>query len=273
MVIVLATAFAAFWAGAPAGAVEGLVRVTGSSGLDSVDSKQALADCPPGDRVLGGGGYISGGTGVVHFTRLQALGSTDQFIAVAEERGNYVGDWRVYAYAICGPAPAGLEYSVVGRSSIDSETVKSAYLDCPDDKVAISYGARVVNGGGEVFLTAFGPAAGGNDARAIASEDENLFAGDWSVWTHAVCADEMPGQELVWADALPSDSIPDTITLACPAGKQVHGLGGYIGGGFGEVFHRAAYPSSTLGSVAAIVVEDANGTGNDYWDRVYAVCA
>ena len=93
-------------AATPASAVPGLTFVTAASPLDSVSSKEALATCPSGTRVLGGGGYVQGGGRQVHLIRLQALGNSDRFAAGAEENGAYAGSWRVYAYGICARPPA-----------------------------------------------------------------------------------------------------------------------------------------------------------------------
>jgi hypothetical protein len=82
----------------------------GQSPYDSVATKSATATCPEGKRILGGGGYITGGGRRVQFTRLQPNGSSDTYVATATEIGAYAGNWRVSAYGICGEAPAGLEY-------------------------------------------------------------------------------------------------------------------------------------------------------------------
>jgi hypothetical protein len=71
----------------PAIAVPGLTLVTAASGYDSTSSKEVLARCPSGTRILGGGGFIEGGDRQVHLVRLQALGSSDRFAAGAQENG------------------------------------------------------------------------------------------------------------------------------------------------------------------------------------------
>lgn len=71
--ILAATVAAALIPAAPAAAVPGLQLVTAASVADSSKSKEALAICPTGKAVLGGGGFISGGGRQVHFHRLQAL--------------------------------------------------------------------------------------------------------------------------------------------------------------------------------------------------------
>lgn len=119
----------------------------------------------------------------------------------------------------------------------------------------------------------FGPAAGANDARASATEVEGGFAGVWRLYAHAVCADPLPGQELVWASDVPADSDPDAISVGCPGGKRIHGLGSTIVPSFGEVHHQGVAPNAALTSAVAEAVEDGNGAAHDWWTRVYAICA
>lgn len=257
---------------APATAVPGLVRVIAVSAFDSSPVKEALAQCPAGTRVLGGGGFIAGGGGNVHLFRLQALGSSDRFAAAAAETGVYAGNWRVTSYAICGQQPAGLVY-VSNQTVSDSDGHKSTSIDCPAGRTAISYGARVSGDNGNVVIRSMGPTPGLSGTQSSADEVEGGFAGNWSLWAHAVCANPLPGQQVVWADAVPADSNNDTIAVNCPAGKRAHGVGSVIVPSFGEVFHQGIVPNAALTAVTAWAVEDTNGAAHNWWTRVYAVCA
>ncbi|GIH04366.1 hypothetical protein Rhe02_24330 [Rhizocola hellebori] len=256
---------------APATAVPNLTRTSATSVADSTQTKEALAQCPAGTRVLGGGGTINGGGGNVHFIRLQALGSTDRFAAAAMEDGNYPGSWSVTAWAICGQQPAGLTYvSFVSPDNPDEH--KDAAVECPDGTVAISHGVRVVGSTGHVVIGGFGPLAP-TGTKANATEDQHGEPADWDLWAHAVCASSLPGQQLVWADDIPADSNPDIVTVNCPTGKRVHGLGSTINQSFGEVFHVALVPNAALTAVTATAIEDSSGAAFNWWTRVYAICA
>jgi len=271
-VLALGAGLASTTLAGPAVAVPGLVRAAAVGAGDSASTKETIATCPVGTRVLGGGGAIQGGDSHVRLTRLQALGSTDQFAVGAAEDGAYAGSWLLFAYAICGQAPAGLQY-VSFHSPSDSDGHKTGSVECPAGTTAISYGGRTTGGGGHVVLTAIGPTGGLTGTKVIADEDEDGLATDWSMWAYAVCANPLPGQQLVYADALPADSVPDTVTVACPSAKRVHGLGSTITSGFGEVHHHELTPNATLTSVTVIAVEDASGAGQNWWTRGYAVCA
>lgn len=258
---------------APAAAVPGLTLVTAVSPLDSASSKEALAQCPSGTRVLGGGGYIEGGDRQVHFIRLQALGSSDRFAAGAAENGAYPANWRVYAYGICGRAPAGLEY-VSFQSPRNSHAYKQVYANCSPGKRVVSAGARVYGGNGDVVLQRFTP---GQDLVEVeAREDEDGYNGAWMVWAHAVCADPLPGWELV-VSTTPSNSNDKVNNVLCPAGKRLHGMGSAVNGtsapDAGQAIHTAVIPSAPLTGATTIVLEDVTGIESNWFTSLVAVCA
>lgn len=258
-------------AAAPASAVPNLVLVSAQSAYDSAGEKSATAACPTGTRVLGGGAYIYGGNRHVHLTRLQALGSSDTYVASATEGPGYSGNWRVYAYGICGQAPAGLEY-VSYHSFNNSDGYKSATATCPAGKKLISVGARTHGGGGQVVIDDIMPSNTLNWVQVTTYEDESGYAGNWSMWAYGVCANPLPGLEFRTATG-PVDSTDDVVGVACSPGKKVHGVGGSINGGLGEVRYAGLYPAGGLGSATAIALEEPNGQSTTWYTRVYAICA
>jgi hypothetical protein len=260
-------------AAAPASAVPGLTLVTATSPWDSTGSKESLASCPRGTRILGGGGYVQGGGRQVHLTRLQALGSSDRFAAGAQENGAYAGSWRVYAYGICGRAPAGLEY-VSFQSPRDSDAHKQVRATCSAGRRVVSAGARIYGGAGDAVLLRFQP--GQDQVEVEAVEDENGYGGDWMVWAHGVCADPLPGWQLV-SGATPADSSDKVNSVTCPAGKRLHGFGSAMNGespaDWGEAIHTGAYPDAGLTAATTVVVEDVTGIANAWFTSTVAICA
>ena len=83
-------------------------RVEATSELDSTSSKDALAECPPGKRALGGGAEIFGGQGP-GFPNTQTQVaireivpfSTAVSVLATEVGGGTSSDWSVTAYAVC----------------------------------------------------------------------------------------------------------------------------------------------------------------------------
>jgi hypothetical protein len=82
--------------------IAGLVRVEAQSAVDSDGSKNAVAKCPAGKKIVGGGGGLVSGTNrpltVVASAPLEML---DGWAAGAAELEAYPGNWGVVAYALC----------------------------------------------------------------------------------------------------------------------------------------------------------------------------
>ncbi|HET8659099.1 MAG TPA: hypothetical protein VFM55_08895 [Micromonosporaceae bacterium] len=270
--LALAAAGAGLAAAAPAAAVPGLGFHVAHSGFDSVAEKSATATCPAGTRVLGGGASITGADSHVHLTRLQPSGSFDTYVAVAVERAPYAGSWRVSAYAVCGDEPAGLEY-VSFHTATDSDGYKTATATCPGTKKLVGLGARTLGGDGQVVLDDIMPSGTLGWVTVTAYEVQGGFAGDWSMWAYGVCADPLPGLELRTASGTPIDSTDEIVSVGCPAGKQVHGVGGMLSGGLGQVSFDGVYPLADLDSAAVVALEDPDGYANNWYSRVYAICA
>jgi hypothetical protein len=80
----------------------GLQLAHGVSGLDSADSKNALATCQGGRRVVGAAAEITGGVGQVVLDDLTPNAALTTVTATGfEDQDGTAEDWRVHAYAIC----------------------------------------------------------------------------------------------------------------------------------------------------------------------------
>jgi hypothetical protein len=268
----LLAATGALLAPAPAFAVGGLELKSAQSAFDSVSEKSATASCDAGSSVLGGGGFIEGGGNQVHFNRLQALGNSDDFVATAVEHGTVNGNWRVHAYAICGNAPAGLEY-ISYQTLSNSNSPKSAGISCSGSKQLISTGARILNGDGQVIIDELWPSPNLTTVTSTGYEDETGYAGNWSIYAYGVCANPLPGLELKSVTSAPVDSSDDAIGVACNGAKKVHGLGAMIDGGQGEVVYGGIYPSADLTTGVVVAIEEGNGQASNWWSRIYIICA
>lgn len=272
---VLGVAGAELVVASPAAAAGNVVMVPAASALDSTSPKEALASCPRGTRVLGGGGYVEGGARRVHLTRVQALGSSDRFAVAAHENGAYSAAWRVHAYAICGREPAGLEY-ISFQTVRDSSDLKVADAHCPRGKQLLSTGMRIHGGGGDVVTNGFGPIILANDqVRAWAYEDENGYGGEWSLWAHGVCAYPLPG--LLPYPVSKTDSDDKFLTAYCPAGKELYGVGVDVDSDdvdvFGQVHLVGAYPTGGPIGTNAYAVEDPTGVSSEWELYSIAICA
>jgi hypothetical protein len=256
--------------GSPAmAAVPPVVIVEASSAFDSTPTKSATAECPSGTQVLGGGAGNANGGGVVHLSRLQALGNTDAFTASSAEHGVYAASWRVDVWAICGNL-SGLEY-ISFHTGTSSDSFRSAVAECTGDRQLISTGGRVIGGDGQVILDDLMPSATFERVTVTAYEDDNGYAGEWSLFAYGVCADPIAGLELRSESATPIDSANDIVSAECSDGKQLLGLGGSINGALGRSIYSGLVPTDSTAFVFAQELQP--GYDGNWFTRAYALCA
>lgn len=260
--------------GTPAEAVPGLGFRSAASVLDGTDTKSVSVTCAAGTKPLGGGFFVSGGSGGrISVTRLQALSPSDTFAVTATEADTGTpGAWQLHGYAICAPAPAGLTYVSFSTAS-DSSAAKTATATCPAGKKVVGTGARLIGDAGQVLIDDIQPSAGLTSVTTTAYEDGTGYAGNWTLYAYATCANPLANQSLQSADTLPADSTDDAVGVACPAGTEVHGIGGLINGATGRVMYGGLYPSADLSTAVAVTIEQNGGFGGNWYTRVYAICA
>ncbi|MFI9644067.1 hypothetical protein ACIG87_29125 [Micromonospora sp. NPDC051925] len=257
----------------PVAAVPGLLIRTTVGPSNSVAKSQS-AVCPAGTTVIGGGGAITGsGLGQVGMDIVQPLADAGLYSVTGREDPNGVtGNWAVTASAICAPTPAGYQV-VTGHSAMNSVNPKFLELSCPVGKRAIGGGGAALalgSGSSDVLL---------EDLRVNLSsvtvagvEAGNAFADNWSLDVSVICVDPLAGEQRVTVDSVSSSVVDRSVTATCPAGKRLHGVGGEIVGGEGQVRLTELRPtSSTTATVRAAT--DENGFSGSWKVRAYAVCA
>jgi hypothetical protein len=205
---------------APASAVPGLELVIGVSTYDSADSKSAVVACPPGKLVIGGGGHVIDGDGNVALREL-----TPGFLvfeAAAAETVAYGGAWEVWAYGICVPPLPGLDiYSYRSAQVTKSDVTElSATATCPA-------GSKVIGAGGEVSAGSIQwirPSDQGGVAR-VEVRGVAEVATSMTVTAIAVCADPLPGYEIVFTPTSPYTGRLLQVSTTCPTDKEVLATG------------------------------------------------
>jgi hypothetical protein len=155
----------------------------------------------------------------------------------------------------------------------NSTASKLATATCPAGKKVVGTGARLLGDAGQVLLDDVQPSAGLTSVTASAYEDATGYAGNWSLWAYATCANPLANQTLQTADTLPSNSVDDAVGVACPGGTKAHGLGASITGGTGRVLYGGLYPAADLTSTVAVTSEQSGGFTGNWYTRVYAICA
>ncbi|WKU02912.1 hypothetical protein [Micromonospora sp. HUAS LYJ1] len=257
----------------PVAAVPGLSVLTTVGPSNSVAKSQS-AVCPAGTRVIGGGGAITGsGLGQVGMDIVQPLADAGLYsVTGREDPDGVAGNWAVTAAALCATPPAGLEV-VTGHSVINSVNPKFLEVFCPAGKRAIGGGGAALalgSGASDVLLEDL--RVNQSSVTVAGVEAGNAFAGNWSVDVSVVCVDPLAGDQRVIVDSVASSTATRSATATCPAGKRVHGVGGEIVGGEGQVRLTGMRPTSST-TVTVSAAEDGDGFSGTWKVRAYAVCA
>ncbi|MEU2662239.1 hypothetical protein [Micromonospora sp. NBC_01740] len=255
----------------PVAAVPGL-SVKTTTGPSNSSAKTQNATCPTGTKVIGGGGAITGsGLGQVGMDIMRPLIGGDAYSVTGREDENGVGgNWAVTANAICATPPAGL-VMVSGSSAPSFGTSNWFEKSCPAGKHAIGVGGAVVGAANsEVVLEDL--RIHQNSVVVAGAEDGTGFADSWWLDAVAICADPLPGEQRVIDDSVYSSAATQSVTATCPPGTRVHGVGGEILGGDGQV--RLTQMRATTSTVVTVsAAEDENGFSSNWKVRAYAVCA
>jgi hypothetical protein len=159
----------------------------------------------------------------------------------------------------------------------NSNTIKQTAAVCPAGKRVLGGGAEIVNGRGQVVTQQLQPRQTATDDRFVAGarEDQSGYARAWRLRVYAVCADPLPGQQIV-ASTTPVSSDPlQSLVGLCPTGQREVGFGGRINNGAGQVRLTDLYdffgPPSSLLIVGAR--EDPDGYVGQWSLSSYTICA
>jgi hypothetical protein len=274
-----------------------------ASTLDSVSPKSVDLGCPGPPSyeetvIIGAGASVSDATRREHVTGWLPLspdaihGGNRAYAYGSEIGAGDGGDWRVSAWAYCGPAPAGLAY-VEAVSANDSSASHFAAAVCPGATRVLGTGARISGGGGEVYLSGVVPSPDLTQVVATAHEDGNGYAGAWRVYAYAVCALPIANLQVLEASSVADSSGAKSVEVECPLGTVVHGLGAAITATAGDIAGQPTRGESTamdilltyVGSHTHVpgegnhrlmrvdAVEAAGGTALNWKLWAYAVCA
>ncbi|MEU8390685.1 hypothetical protein [Micromonospora sp. NPDC048842] len=258
------------WAAPASAAPAGLETVTHSAAESSAD-KSALAACPAGKVVTGGGGFLVAGSsaaGRVGLDRLEPLSNGTGFFVTMREAGpvNFTGDWALQALAQCATTPAG--YQVVATTgAIGTEFVTAS---CGTKKV-IGMGGRINSGLGDVVLDQVVPSSDLTSVTVRAVAVQGTSPAGWSATSIAVCANGPAGLERVVSTGTSASNSSDSGLKACPAGKGLYSAGADINAGNGQVLLTAV--NITGGDTVRLRAdEDADGFAGSWSLNGYGIC-
>jgi hypothetical protein len=169
-------------------------------------------------------------------------------------------------------------HMIEGQSSFDNGTLKFATVQCPAGQVLVGTGARTEGFFGDpsdnqLMLSGAVP-IGNNAAIAQASADETGFAGAWSMSIYGMCANPVPGLQIVNTSTLSDSTGVKVKSASCPAGTRLVGGTGAALGGFGsESQLRLEAVQLSDFSVLVVGAEDETGFSGNWRVDAYAFCA
>lgn len=171
-----------------------IASVAGPS--DPAVSQSVTAACPGGTRVVGAGGDAAGGTeeepfdvsDYVHVTAVRPDAALRAVTVTAEwyHPMGVTGPWRPQAWAICAPAPPGLE-RVSASSPVTTDVHAYAVAGCPAGKHLIGIGGEIAGGGRYKGFDDLAPDPGLTRVSVLASGHDSAGTSPWSVTAYAIC--------------------------------------------------------------------------------------
>lgn len=157
-------------------------------------------------------------------------------------------------------------------SAADSVSPKTIAIECPT-------GAQVIGSG--VYLDWLGDAIGkvvvddlivaATYVQVTGYEVQSGTDGTWWIRAFAICANPLPGYEIITVNSAFNSVTPKSATATCTAGKRAIGAGGLVYGGVGQVAMTTMQPNTS--SATVVGAEDADGTASNWFVRSYAICA
>ena len=182
----------------------------------------------------------------------------------------------VCAAVAAEPAAAGLTgVQLVGASSAQSSSNKSATVTCPAGKQVIGAGADTSvfsPSPASLILDDIAPNPTLTSVTASAVESGAGTTANWSVNALALCASAPPGLVLN-SGPTPDNSSNKSVTVPAPTGKRLLGTGYNTNGGTGAVLIDDLRPNPELTGVTAQALKTEGGSGANWNVRAYAICS
>ena len=159
-----------------------------------------------------------------------------------------------------------------GNSSLDS----SVFLECPANQVVVGGSAIASTTTGTIARISgywIGTTGDHGFLVALAEEDEVGSPGNWTLFATAVCAQRPAGYEVVPGETTFNSSSDQTLTVTCPAGKQLLAGFGVVQISERNVILDDIQPSMSLNAVTIKAYEDETGYSGNWNIFATAACA
>jgi hypothetical protein len=260
----------------PAAALPGLVLVRSTAvGPTPGGLFYAEALCPSGTQLTGGGARASDGT--VHLVAATPASGNDR-LWQAGGLGNGSASTSMTAYGICASGMTGYQTVRAEHLPPAGSFMATATATCPSGKRVIGAGGSNAGQPGYVVDGIWiSPDLTSVQVRTLRSPGASPDTAPYALAT-AICIDPVPGQRRVMAATQNSIGTVKSVSVSCPSGTRLHGMGGMLGGGAGRVGLQSltatrTFTSSLAGaSVTARVLAGTSYQGS-WRAEVYGVCA
>ena len=262
----------------PASAVPllGTVTVTTAPTTPPDYFRSANAYCPWLTKNVGGGAAIIGDAKAKHSVHIDVLAlgwDTSAVQGSAKEHDiDFTGAWSVRVTAICGFV-TGLERIQAEQDIPVGDLTGTATATCPGSKKVIGAGGGTSKNP-SFKLTSIDPSADLTSV-TVKTISPAPAAFEHHVSAVAMCIDPVPGQQLATATS-PTNGSDKTVTVACPAGTQVHGTGGGLTatGGLAHITRLDNWGQVRTNSVTLEAANSGGGSLIAGWTaHVHAICA
>jgi hypothetical protein len=260
-------------------------------------------ECPSGKQVIGVGGFINYGPDA-SFGNVVLNGLWPQLFSAfqaalvqgGETDAGEPGMWNLARQATCSDPVPGFELKVFTTSTDSAPSgfkrLSARDARCPDGKKVLSAGGQVsgANGlpqRGNVIIDDITPSADLTGVNVTAWEDATGTTDNWRLLAFLVCADPLPGLELVTSTSYVNSFAYKSATVTCSAGKRVlsaagditgpNGIGGDTSGAVGSgLIDQMSFTSSPLPEGTMVAARKVGGgpSFNETWfPHAYAICA
>ena len=252
-------------------------RISFTGPRDSAFEKFAepRATCQGGKQLTGTGAEITGGLGQVILNQFGFFNDdppTEVFASAREDQDGHEGTWSITGYGICATPLPGLEV-VEASSEFTSDQSKTATATCPAGKRVVGAGGSRVGVGEETLvLDGVAPSEDLTSVTTTSFEDQDGTDALLAVTAYAACASPPPGLKLISVRS-PLDSEDfKRVSISCPTGKHLLGVGGDITSGFGQVYLDEVRPDRDLKTVDVTAVQDQDGSPQPWTVDAHAIC-
>jgi hypothetical protein len=156
-----------------------------------------------------------------------------------------------------------------------SAPTQSAVATCPSGMKVIGTGGTANGPAGKVVLRRVIPNATLTSVTATGAEIGGGTTNNWSVQAFAVCATSsaVPGLQLFQLNSESDSDNVKAVNVNCPTGKQLLGTGGALFGPTDKLVLFGMTPNGARTGAVVIATEIDNGITDNWFARVYAICA